>query len=176
MFRIEVFDRWPGFRINGGSANYGRIRWGNGPYDYETFVAPTHFRSAHWYRTQWHRALERLLSGATSTSFVVSAENPQFGFVETWDLWNSGAGEVVMHNRLIPPPHVSGTAERFDLNAAWESAGELLASSEGERISEWRLPFSDFEEFMQDGGPKAAKPAHRIWPSTSRRYRKSGRD
>lgn len=171
MFRIEIFDRWPGFRINGRPANYGRIRWANGPYEYETFIAPTDLKSCGWYRRQWDAALRRLLAGQGSSSLVVSAGNPEVDWIQVWDIWNVGTPTALMQNRYhIPPAGRSPgpkPAQPFDIDRPWDSAGapDDATDPPGARASQWEIPLEAIEEFIGLGGPLAWKPSRRVWPA-----------
>lgn len=172
MFRIEIFDRWPGFRIDGGPANYGRITFGDGLTDYETFIAPTYYKSARWYRRQWDTALRRFLGGAPSSSLIVSARDPMLGFIEKWDLWNTGTPVAVMQNSLVVPPHADAASRstEFNLDAAWEFLESRPAESSDDEapVSQWQVPLVDIDEFMREGGPLTSTPSRRVWPAGSR--------
>jgi hypothetical protein len=162
LFRIELFDRWPGFRIEGNRSNYGRLTWGDGPDDQETFVAYAGFRSPSWYRRHWDEALLRVLAGYQVSTLIVNAGRPEERFQEVWDLWLFDS-EVILHNRLIVPG-----GEPLDHAAPWTSAGEYGAlNDDGEKISEWRASVSDIDDFMSEGGPVDEKPRHRVWPCCS---------
>lgn len=172
MFRIELFDRWPGFRINGGRAVYGRITWGSGSTDYETFVAPTDWKSAGWYRRQWDTALRRVIAGERVSTLIVSAGPPDIVPCELWDIWNLGGKDAVLHNRLHLPEAWEGVVPlEFNLHRPWDSAGAYSdISDDGERISEWRVPLHAIEQFISSGGAYS-RPAARVWPPNVRRAR-----
>jgi hypothetical protein len=166
MFKIELFDRWPGFKIEGEQAVYGRITFGDEPHAYETFVATFDYWSANRHRRHWREALQRLALDPSQTWLWTWVHDPRKTVIlQGWQLWREG-GRVFLQNRLIFTRNGDGLEKNFDgdldMREPWACLSSERAefSDDGDRINEWEVPYADIEAFL--AAPQ--RPFHRVWP------------
>lgn len=169
MFKIELFDRWPGFKIDGERAVYGRITLGDEPGAYETFVATFDYWSANRYRRHWREGLLRLAADPSQTWLWVWVHDPHKSLIlQGWQLWREGA-TVFLRNRLVFTGDDDGLKKNFDgvldVRSPWECLSSVReeSSGDGHRISQWEVPYADIEAFL--ASPQRAY--HRVWPHRS---------
>src|SRR4051812_7305867 len=112
----------------------------------ESFHSVLGFWSVETYRAHWITALRRLLSGGGMSCLLTSGPDPaRANFFTAWALYPSG-GQVYVQNHLIFADELDGT---FDPDAAWRYIGlRATRDEEGNRVSEWRIPRTDIEEFV----------------------------
>ena len=110
----------------------------------ESFVAPMGPWARVDYERQWSDAAARLLAGAESSAFFTSA------FRFWWAAWRVG-DELVVQEEFLTPERLAALGPRPDLRRApYELLGPLETETEdGERISEWRVPFADVATFLE---------------------------
>lgn len=115
----------------------------------ETFPLITTFWSVHEYSTQWFGAIQSLVENRVTSSILVT----DIQHIEDsaglcyWALFRL-SGEVVMQNRFF---RVAPVVDLFDSIAVEKIIPPRIQGQTQSQamISEWTLPFSDFEDFIK---------------------------
>lgn len=128
----EQPDQQPGLRI-------GTIRAGNFE---ERFEAPTEFWTPERYESQWAEAVRRLGPQTPRSCLITSITNPaSANFLFWWPMYLIGE-RVHVQNHVLFFSEIKGS---FDPSNPYPHIPERTVTNEdGERISEWIIPFSDF--------------------------------
>jgi hypothetical protein len=147
VFDIRFLNAPPEQREEGGLGLWGEVTLG----EYrERFLAPLGLWPRERYEQQWREAAERLLQGAERTAFFTVAL--QFW----WTMARSGQ-DVLVQEELITGERVEQLGSALDPDIVpYELLRPIsLETEDGERISTWRIAFTDVASFAarhREGG------------------------
>ena len=97
--------------------------------------------------------MRHLVEGAQGACLVISIEDPvDVGSIDVWELYRFGE-EVVVQESLWPPAFVAAVDLGDIHKHVFPYAGE---TDDGTEISEWRLPLSDFADYLAGSGSSPA--------------------
>ena len=112
----------------------------------ETFVTSLVTWSREDYESQWYRACQRLVEGATESALVASYVDPSMSeFFMWWPLYREG--EIVhVRNELVP---YSQLTKPFTPNEPWALLKKReIMTDEGLEISEWNTTVEHIQQFL----------------------------
>ena len=141
-----AFTEEPAFAWEG----YGDLhRWGFTILgdDAERFAAPLGYWDEDAYKAQWKQGVQRLVDGAETSCLITRMEEPGDGQVaQFWELYRLDDEIVAVHDRLWVPDFGG-----LQPGAVYEAVEPYRRESEdGVLLSEWRLPLSDFADYLAD--------------------------
>jgi hypothetical protein len=99
------------------------------------------------HEAQWLQSLERFINGDKKTVLITQYLNPtQPSNLEWWALYRGDDDVVYVQNQLR---FCDQLAEGFTVAEANKFLGErITVNEEGNRISEWEVPFSEIRLFV----------------------------
>ena len=112
--------------------------------DRDWFDAPLSFWREGDYEAQWREGVERLIAGAEASALVTRMEDPaDEQILQFWALYRLDE-TVAVHEHLWVPEF--GRLKPEEIYGAVRSYQP--ESNDGEQVSEWRLPVSDFAAYL----------------------------
>jgi hypothetical protein len=98
------------------------------------------------YEAQWSRSLERLVAGDMKVTLITQYVNPaKSSNLEWWALYRGEHGLVYVQNHLRFNDQL-GDFSVADANRFLQE--RITANEDGNRISEWDVPFTDIKVFF----------------------------
>jgi hypothetical protein len=99
------------------------------------------------YEAQWLRSLERLVAGDMKVTLITQYVNPaESSNLEWWALYRGEHDLVYVQNHLRFYDQLGGDFSVVDANRFLQE--RITANEDGNRISEWEVPFTDIKLFV----------------------------
>jgi CdiI N-terminal domain len=143
-FDIALFSDMVDGSELGNTGQHGHIVIGD---ETEDFVSLIGFWSPADYRAHWRQAIDRLVNQKSDSCLITSIHDPREVTVISWWLLYPVDGDVALQQALLL---LAESKDPFSTADPFASIPRRrIINEDGKRISEWRLPMSDFAEFLR---------------------------
>lgn len=142
-FHITFLDEQEPGSTLGNTGQYGRITLDEFE---EDFIALIGYWSPRDYVLQWRRAITRLVEERRPSCLITSLHDPGVADVLSWWLLYPSADQVSIQEARLQLRQLARPFESRDPYASIPP--RITVSEEGDAVSEWTLPLTDFRDFL----------------------------